>query len=371
MKHVPLKDVCRITMGQSPASSSYNAEGRGLPFFQGNADFGERHPRTRLWCDAPSKIAHAGDILLSVRAPIGAVNLARETCCIGRGLAAVTPDPAKVFPLFAYWFLISKNPELNRQGTGSTFKAISKSIVENIEIFVPDLPTQQRIASILENLQTTLRLRRSQLSSLDTLVKARFVEMFGDPVVGNKNLQTISSVGKIFTGNTPSMKEAAFYDSLDIPFVKPGNLAEHGVTRIENVETFVSEKARNTARIMPEGAILVTCIGTIGKIGIATRECCCNQQINFIVPNENINFVYLAHCLTFFVEKLKDMANAPVVPILNKTRFSSLKIPVPPLPLQNQFSSFVSQVERTKATIRASLAETQRLFDSLMQEYFT
>ena len=97
MKYTALRDVCEINMGQSPDSSSYNKEGRGIPFFQGNADFGERNPVTRVWCDAPSKIANANDILISVRAPIGAVNYAAETCCIGRGLAAITPDLNRVF----------------------------------------------------------------------------------------------------------------------------------------------------------------------------------------------------------------------------------------------------------------------------------
>lgn len=166
------------------------------------------------------------------------------------------------------------------------------------------------------------------------------------------------------------MREASYYESRDIPFVKPGNLAEHGVTRIENVEEFVSEKARGVARIMPPGAVLVTCIGTIGKVGIATRECCCNQQINFIVPNANVDSVYLAYCLTFFVEKIKDMANAPVVPILNKTHFSSLEIPVPTHAMQKQFADFVAHTELTKAAVGRAMGKTQVLFDSLMQEYF-
>ena len=85
MKYVALKEVCKINMGQSPDSSSYNENGEGIPFFQGNADFGERYPVTRVWCNAPTKIAQSEDILISVRAPIGALNYAKEKCCIGRG----------------------------------------------------------------------------------------------------------------------------------------------------------------------------------------------------------------------------------------------------------------------------------------------
>ena len=91
MNYVMLKDVCAINMGQSPDSKSYNDTGDGVPFFQGNADFGARYPVTRKWCSEPTKMAAPNDILISVRAPIGAMNYARENCCIGRGLAALTP----------------------------------------------------------------------------------------------------------------------------------------------------------------------------------------------------------------------------------------------------------------------------------------
>ena len=83
--------------------------------FQGNADFGEKYPTTRKWCNAPTKIAHAEDILISVRAPIGALNYAKEECCIGRGLAAITPNQDKVSSGFIYWLLKGKHKELNLQ----------------------------------------------------------------------------------------------------------------------------------------------------------------------------------------------------------------------------------------------------------------
>ncbi|MDI9468544.1 MAG: restriction endonuclease subunit S [Syntrophomonadaceae bacterium] len=90
-KQVKLGSLCNINMGQSPDSSTYNQIGDGIPFYQGNADFGELNPVTKFYCNKPTKIAYANDILISVRAPIGAVNIATETCCIGRGLAALSP----------------------------------------------------------------------------------------------------------------------------------------------------------------------------------------------------------------------------------------------------------------------------------------
>ena len=133
MKYKSLKEVATITMGQSPDSSSYNTENDGLPFFQGNADFGEMYPNERVWCNAPKKTAEPGDILISVRAPIGALNYAKDRCCIGRGLASITVEDA-VDRNYIFHLLKARNAELNNQGTGSTFKAIGKSVLEELKV---------------------------------------------------------------------------------------------------------------------------------------------------------------------------------------------------------------------------------------------
>ena len=171
MKLIALKDVCKINMGQSPNSSSYNDYGDGMPFFQGNADFGERYPITRVWCNTPTKIAQAEDILISVRAPIGALNYAKEECCIGRGLAAITPDRNKVSQDFIYWALKGKKAELNDKGNGSTFKAISRKILE--ETMIPDINFEQqhKCAENLEKIYGIIQNRRKELLALDDLIK--------------------------------------------------------------------------------------------------------------------------------------------------------------------------------------------------------
>jgi len=88
---VRLPEITEITMGQSPPGSTYNSKGQGLPFFQGKVDFGERYPTPRVWCTQPKKTANAGDVLISVRAPVGPTNVADRKCIIGRGLAALSP----------------------------------------------------------------------------------------------------------------------------------------------------------------------------------------------------------------------------------------------------------------------------------------
>lgn len=186
-----LDEICSLNMGQSPDSSSYNEIGDGFPFFQGNADFGALHPNVRIWCNAPTKVARPGDILISVRAPIGALNIADRECCIGRGLAALTVDETLCNSGYLWYAIANKVDELNSKGTGSTFKAISKNVLGGTEIPLPSLNQQQRVSSVLDKLTSLISLRKQQLAKLDELVKARFVEMFGDPVQNSFKLPSM------------------------------------------------------------------------------------------------------------------------------------------------------------------------------------
>ena len=186
----PLTEYCTLNMGQSPDSKTYNTQGNGLPFYQGNADFGETHPITRVWCSAPVKTAENGDILISVRAPIGAMNTAVERCCIGRGLAALTPIRNKCSKQFLYYALQSKVDSLIAQGTGSTFKAISKKVLEATYIPAYSSDEQEHISNTIGRVDRAVAARRNQLILLDQLVKSRFVELFGVYPLNPKGWET-------------------------------------------------------------------------------------------------------------------------------------------------------------------------------------
>ena len=149
MEYKALKDIAKITMGQSPDSASYNEVGDGLPFYQGNADFGEKYPNERIWCNEPKKTAEPGDILISVRAPIGALNYAKDICCIGRGLAAITiEDEAE--RNYVFHLLKAKKNDLNNQGTGSTFKAIGKVVLEELKVPQISKEGQQKCMDMMD-----------------------------------------------------------------------------------------------------------------------------------------------------------------------------------------------------------------------------
>ena len=150
-----LPEFTRIVMGQSPSSRTYNRNGDGLPFFQGKAEFGDLFPTINLYCSQPNKIAEQGATLLSVRAPVGPTNLAQRECCIGRGLVALHPLGGIEPKLLLYLFR-SIEPEMSGEGTGSTFKAITKGFVEGLEFNLPPLPEQHRIVAKIEELFSEL-----------------------------------------------------------------------------------------------------------------------------------------------------------------------------------------------------------------------
>lgn len=145
--------------------------------------------------------------------------------------------------------------------------------------------------------------------------------------VGGMKLK-ISELGKVITGNTPSKKIKEFWDKDDVGFVKPDIISDEHIVKIKNEDCneFISNAAINKARIVPKNSIFVTCIGNIGKIGVATENLAFNQQINAITPNENVNLDYLCYAIFANKTRLQDIANAPIVPLLNKSQFSEFEL---------------------------------------------
>lgn len=165
-----LSEIASIQMGQSPDSRSYNEQGEGLPFFQGKAEFGKLFPTVRKWCTEPKRVAEAGDILLSVRAPVGPTNLAAERCCIGRGLSAI-----QAIPPFNQKYLLHHfrniEPWLSQQGTGSTFAGISGDFIRRLEISVAPQNEQKRIVDKLDILLARVDACRDRLDRVLHILK--------------------------------------------------------------------------------------------------------------------------------------------------------------------------------------------------------
>lgn len=138
-----LKDIADITMGQSPSGSSYNEDGNGEVFYQGRAEFAYRFPTRRLYTTEPKRMAEAGDVLLSVRAPVGDLNVAYERCCIGRGLGAI--HSRKGYQSFVLYTMFALRPQLDvYNGEGTVFGSINRNALNDMPI---DIPSEDTIAA--------------------------------------------------------------------------------------------------------------------------------------------------------------------------------------------------------------------------------
>ena len=371
-----LEKICTINMGQSPDSSTYNEDGNGLPFFQGNADFGEIYPAVRIWCSEPTKIARKKDILISVRAPIGALNIANCECCIGRGLAALTVNENICIQEFLWHALSSKVEELNSKGTGSTFKAINKKILAETKIPLPPLDEQRKIAAVLDKVSSLIAKRRQQLDKLDLLIKSRFVEMFGTFPANEQNWP----VGKIrdviqearYGSSRPAVEGGQY------PYLRMNNITYNGeldLTDIKQIDVPESELPKCTVQY---GDVLFNRTNSkelVGKTCVYDRD---EMMVlaGFVIRvrvNERVLPMFLSRFLNtdFSKQMLLGMCKTAIGQAnINAQEMQNIGIYIPPIELQKKFVDFENQVKKTKTTISRSLEKLETLKKALMQEYF-
>ena len=348
-------EICTLIMGQSPDSKSYNKDKNGIPFYQGNADFGEEHPTPTVWCTAPKKIARKGDILISVRAPIGDMNIANEDCCIGRGLAAIRLNKSDIVDInYLYHYLSATVEFLQEQGTGSTFKAINKTTLEGIEIPCPSIEKQLNIAKLIIEIKTSIQYKKAELFALNELVKSRFIEMFVEK--GFKEI-TFSDYAEIIDGdrgkNYPKAEE--FSDEGYCLFLSAKNVTKDGFL-FEQMQ-FISEEKDNLLRKgkLCRGDIVITTRGTIGNIAFYDDDIPYdNVRINsgmVIIRQKEVSFnqIFFLNAFKNKIDEIKETnvtgATQPQLPI---HIMSKIKLLNPPIELQNEFADFVKLIDKSK-----------------------
>lgn len=301
-KYLSDSSVAQVIMGQSPDSSTYNEEREGFPFYQGKTDFGKISPTPRIWCSKPVKIAEANDVLLSVRAPVGAVNMCTEKSCIGRGLCAIRAKEI-VLPKFLYYFFVFYEPILKTQGSGAVFDAITKAYVDKIKVPIPPtLAEQQEIVHVLDTMSDIIRLREECISQAQDLIPALFQEMFGD-IHNNK---TNSQIVKL--GDVADFIRGPFGGSLKKEiFVNEGYLVYEQYHAINNDFNFAryfidEQKYKEMQRFsVKAGDLLISCSGTMGKIAIVPdnyKKGIINQALlKLTVNTEYLNNIFLKNLL--------------------------------------------------------------------------
>jgi len=147
---VPLVQLSNIVMGQSPSSDSYNTVGEGIPFYQGSGEFTDKYVGDGMFCTAPTRMAQAGDVLMSVRAPVGTVNITTKDCCIGRGLAAIRSNISSEYNEYFLYAFRAMADELSAMGHGSTILAINKNELHNLMMPNASLADQMKFVKFAQ-----------------------------------------------------------------------------------------------------------------------------------------------------------------------------------------------------------------------------
>ena len=370
-----LCEVAEIIMGQSPESESYNDKGAGIPFYQGKSDFGEVYPTVRMYCTSPKKIAMADDILMSVRAPIGDVNIAQEKCCIGRGLAAIRPK-AKTNLKYLFYLLDYYKERLAEQGTGSTFKAISKDVLNELRIPIWPLEKQKWIADVIDEIQTMIFNRKEALSVLDELVKSRFIEMFGDPVMNPMGWE-VKKLKDLSLKISDGVHAKPNYTEDGKPFISVVNITT-GHIDFSNCK-FVSQEdyEKMIKSTHPEkGDVLYTKVGATYGIPAyvdTDEDFCLYVSVCLIKPkHELVNARFLTESMR--LPYIKHQADRRIrgigVPDLHLNQIREFDLVCPPLDLQERYMEFVDLVDKSKLAVQQSIETLQTLKAKLMQEYF-
>lgn len=321
-----------------------------------------------------------GTVILSSRAPIGKTAIAGCEMCCNQGFKNLICSDA-IYNEYLYFFLKSKTDYLNSLGRGATFKEISKSIVESIEIPLPEVNQQKEIAEKFKKLEQLISLRKQQLAKLDELVKARFVEMFGDPAdnVNNLPASPMTAICQIIDGdrgkNYPKQEE--FSDSGFCLFLNAKNVTAQGFS-FENC-TYITEEKDALLRNgkLCRGDVVLTTRGTIGNLAFYdTSVPYENIRINSGMVILRMNKQVVSEI--FFIEQFKmqldsiksRIASGSAQPQLPISTMNKIEMILPPIELQNQFAAFVERVSQQKQTVQQSLEKLELMKKALMQEYF-
>ena len=380
-----LGDVCTIVSGTTPKSSCPE-------YWDGDINWvtpaelddesdvvyeSQRKITKQAVIDSSLKPFPAGTVLLSSRAPIGKVAIAGTDMYCNQGFKNLICSDA-IYNRYLYHFLKSKTEYLKSLGRGATFKEISKSIVEEIEIPLPPLEEQRRIAALLDKVSDLIAKRRAQLDKLDLLVKARFVEMFergSYPKVKASEIcdfitkGTTPSAEEIFTENSPSR----------IPFLKVYNLSFTGELLFEQnpqyIERNVHEGKLSRSKVYPNDVLMNIVGPPLGKFALIPKKygnLNINQAIAIFRAKEKIlpKFLLAALMQPEVLKPFMDQAVGVRQQNLSLEQCRNLEISLPDIELQKQFAKFAEQVEKSKLMIQQSLDKLETLKKALMQQYF-
>lgn len=378
-----LGDICEIVSGSTPKT--------GIPeYWDGDKKWitpAEINEESYIITDSARKLTELGvkktglspfpegTVILSSRAPIGKVAIAGCEMYCNQGFKNLICSE-KINNRYLYWFLKGNTEFLNSLGRGATFKEVSKQIVSNIEINVPSIAQQEQAAIQLETANAIIRFRKQQLQKLDELVKARFVEMFGDYLKDDR--RPLSEVAIITGGLTKNPNRNTFETKM--PYLRVANVFYNRLDLREILEIGVKEEEIEKTLLQAGDLLFVEGNGSIEQIGrVAIWDGSIDpilHQNHLIKARFNNEIIAPEYALFYFMlqdgrqQIISKSVSTSGLNTLSVNKVSSLLLPIPPIALQKQFGEFVKRVDKSKLAIQQSLDKLKTLRKSLMQEYY-
>jgi type I restriction enzyme S subunit len=373
-----LGKVCHVIMGQSPPSDTYNNDGAGLPFFQGKAEFTELHPIVKKWCSDPNKIAEANDILLSVRAPVGTTNIANQMCCIGRGLAAIRYPNYK----YIFYFLRLIEKELDKKGTGTTFRAISGETVRTLLTPIPPPDEEAKIVEKIEELFSELDKGIENLKTAQQQLKVYRQAVLKWAFVNDKFKGYIARdiTEKIQIGPFGTQLHKEDYIENGIPLINPTHIKDGLIVADKSFTILESKRESLPNYILKEGDVIMGRRGEMARCGLVSKKEAgwfCGTGSLYFRPNlKLVDPIFLYYNLRSEPVKkyLDENAGGTTMANLNLKIVNNIPISIPSIQEQKaivlEIESRLSVCDKMEETITTSLQQAEALRQSILKRAF-
>lgn len=378
-----LGEICDIVSGGTPSRTNTEFwDGGIIPWIKiGNIKgkyVGEADEYiTQAGIEGSSaKMLSKGTILYTIFATLGEVGILNIDACTNQAIAGITiKNQNEVLTDYLYYYLKSKKSYVNNLGRGVAQNNINLSILRNFEVPLPALSIQRQIVAILDKIAEVIKGRQQQLHKLDDLVKARFVELFGDPVSNPHGYSKVplSKLAEIKIGPFGSLLHKEDYTANGHALVNPSHIVA-GKISVDDKLTVSDEKFRElSAYHLQFGDVVMGRRGEMGRCAVVQTEgLLCGTGSLLIRTKGEVTADYLQKIISFpsFKKAIEDMAVGQTMPNLNVPIVSRFQIIQPPIEVQKAYYIFVAQTDKSKVAIQKALDEAQLLFDSLMQQYF-
>ena len=299
----------------------------------------------------PKKIEiNDGDILISWSASLGVYIWNKGKALLNQHIFKVEFIEDSIEKKYFVYAVRKKIDEMIRKSHGATMKHIIKKDFEDTKIPYPTLEEQYKMADELDRISKIIDMRNQELRLHDDLIRARFVEMFGEGLKddGKFNLKPISEIGHVVSGATPKTSRHEYWNG-DNVWITPAELSDESFVIYDSERKLTYEGVDSCAvTLLPVGTVILSSRAPIGKVAIAGVEMYCNQGFKNIIPRNAVSSIYLYELLKMETEYLNSLGRGATFKEISKQIVENIRVKVPPIELQNKFATFVSQVNKSK-----------------------